>query len=78
LYTPLVGYNRIANSDVTLSEDLLENGTWTKSIKQLQFLCDADNLCEAFTTTGFLKNGTTGLVSAIGTDVYVKVRPKVG
>jgi hypothetical protein len=62
------------DSDITLSEDLLENGTWTKSIKQLQFLCDADNLCEAFTSKGFLKNGTSGLVSASGVDVYVKVR----
>lgn len=73
-----MGYDKIANADITLSENLLENGTWTKCIRQLQFLCDADNLCEAFTSTGFLKNGTIGLVSSTGIDVYVKVRPTAG
>lgn len=73
LYLSPFGYDIIVNTDIHGSEDLVVNGTWTKSIAQLQFLCDADPLCLAFTTTGFLKAGTDGKVAVQGIDVYVKL-----
>jgi hypothetical protein len=62
----------IVNTDI-VGFDLVVNGTWTKSIAQLQFLCDADPACVAFTTTGFLKSDTQGKVLAQGVDVYIKL-----
>ena len=71
------GYMVRPNYDITdPNSDLFGQGRrpWTQIGGQLRFLCNINPLCLGYTSSGFLKNSTSGLAPQEGVTVYIKVQ----
>lgn len=71
-YTSVNTYTVVQNTDVYSEYNINVNSTWTTSLPQIQFLCDADPACQGFTNTGFLKLDVSHRVGASGVSLYIK------
>ena len=50
------------------------NKPWTQDQGQLRYLCNSNPTCVGYTSEGFLKNSTTGLMPKAGVTVYLKMK----
>lgn len=65
-------YTEYFNHDISSINNINVNATWTLSIGQLKFLCDADPQCLGFSSNGFLKQSVSTIFSNVGINLYVK------
>jgi hypothetical protein len=52
--------------------DIVSTPTWTRNLKQLQYLCDVEFNCVGFTSEGLLKRNADTRVSSVGVNLYLK------
>ena len=65
-------YTTVPNSDSLGGLALTPAPTWTRSIPQLQMLCDATPSCLAFSSEGVLRAAASPVVTVSGVTLYVK------
>ena len=69
---PRHDYTAKSNSDALGGLSLTPAPTWTRSIAQLQMLCDATPSCLAFSSDGVLRAAASPVTPVSGTTLYVK------